>query len=837
MKLESSYVRLSNAEAGAAVVNGWRRRGVLPFVLAAVCVSFLLAGASASNDYYQCYQEGHCSPALSRLDECEEGRDYDVTVTNAGSGVTVLSFHGGKIEAHTSAISSELARRYGWNRYDLNAHASAQCLTSTHPDDFKKLHITSTKFDDPRAVALVAAHPKAVSIHGYGDGRGYVKEAICVGGGDASARSAFINYVNTNAAAWGAYTLRAIDATAAGSGDCSADDLAGEAVANLVNRTSSRAGLQLELHREFRADLVNTSSGFNDLRDLFYGAVRQAMAVPAGCSTVDGAGLNWQNRALGSNQTGRFNAEIDATPRGSNIDAGLGLSNGAQAAYSGLACAIRFNDAGFIQARNGSSYASLSPVRYSPNTSYHFRFDVNVPAHTYSVYVTPEGGTEETAVGRDFAFRTEQATVGSLDNWSLFGDSGAMRACGFGSPCYTAAAGGGWVNNSFAAQGGNFTARWDATPSAANIDAVMGLSNGEQTSFTGFACLVRFNSSGKIDARDGGTYRPSAIPYAPGTTYHFRLSVNVPAHTYSVYVTPAGGTEQVVGLNYAFRTEQSAVGSLSNYGLIVDSTGTAGSARACNFAVSSSNTLFLDSFTGADGLITNEYAHWNSDGILSPDWDMTSGTLFRQANAGWTGLPDSTDAPNKFSSAGTSSNVFRLTTLRSFAGNIKVSLALKNNNAHNPDCGANGTCWHGVHIWLRHQTQYDIYYVSVNRADNKVVIKRKVPCGPSNDGFYKELAQVTRAWTAGTWQHFSATVQTNGDGSVTIKVYDDDSNPNAPFLEATDAGGANTSWTAGCVTPGSYPTSQYPPITAAGSVGVRGDFVNFSVDDFKVSSF
>lgn len=833
MKLESSYVRLSNAKAGAACVSGWRWGRGLPYVLAAVCASFLLVGASAG-DHYQCYQEGRCSPALSSQDECEEDRDYVVTVANAGSGVTVLSFHGGEIEPGTSEISSEVARRYGWNRYDLNANGTPQCL-SPYDSNFKKLHITSTKFDDPRAVALVAAHPKAVAIHGRS--ATYQKGDICVGGKDAAARSAFIDYVDSNAAAWGGYPLDAIDATTAASGDCSDPDLRGKDDANLVNRTSSRAGLQLELHPLFRDDLVNASSSFDDLRDIVYEGIRRAMVVPMGCLTVDGAGVTWQNRALGSNQTGRFYAEFDAAPRGGNIDAGVGLSYGAQTAYSGLACAVRFNVDGFIQARNGGTYQALSEIRYSPNKSYHFRFDVNVPAHTYSVYVTPEGDTEEVVVGSDFAFRTEQANVSGLNNWSLFGESGAMRVCELGAPCSTAAVGGGWINNSFAAQSGTFTAQWDATPLKADIDAVVGLSNGAQTSFPGFAALVRFNSDNKIDARDGGTYRAaSVIPYAPNTTYHFRLSVNVPAHTYSVYVTPAGGTEQVVGLNYAFRTEQSAVGSLNYYGFVVDSTGTDDAARVCNFAVSS-NTLFQDSFTGADGLTTNEYAHWNSDGILSPDWDMTSGTLFRQSNTGWTGLPDSPDAPNKFSSDRTNSDVFRLTTLRSFAGNIKVSLALKNNNIQNPNCGASNTCWHGVHIWLRHLTQYDIYYVSVNRADNKVVIKRKVPCGPSNGGFYKELAQVTRAWTTGTWQHFSATIKTNGDGSVTIKVYDAAVNPNSPFLQATDGGGTNTSWTTGCVTPGSYPTSQYPPITDAGSVGVRGDFVNFNIDDFRVSSF
>jgi hypothetical protein len=183
--------------------------------------------------------------------------------------------------------------------------------------------------------------------------------------------------------------------------------------------------------------------------------------------------------------------------------------------------------------------------------------------------------------------------------------------------------------------------------------------------------------------------------------------------------------------------------------------------------------------------------------------------------------------------------VFRLNTFRSFAGNIKVSLALKNNSEiHDSNCSANNTCWHGVHVWLRHLTQYDLYAVSLNRADNKAVIKRKVPCGNDNAGFYKDLTSpVTHAWSMGTWQHYSMTIQTNSDGSVTIKVYDDDSDPNTPFLQATDVGGTNLSWTSGCSTPGSYPTAQYPPITAAGSVGVRGDFDSFNFDDLRISSF
>ncbi len=557
-------------------------------------------------------------------------------------------------------------------------------------------------------------------------------------------------------------------------------------------------------------------------------------AGPPSCMTVSAAGPVWQNLAFVSAQSGTFTAELDSTPLGTGIDAGIGLSNGAQTAFTGLACIARFNTVGTIDARNGGGYAAVTTIPYSANSTYHFRFVVNVSAHTYSLYVTPSGGVEQ-AVGVNYAFRSEQATVASLNYWSLWGDIGSMQSCGFGAPCYTATAGGGWINNAFGSQSSTFTAEWDATPSAANIDAVMALSNGAQTAFTGFACLTRFNLLGMIDARDGGIYHAaSSISYAADTTYHFRLFVNLAAHTYSIYVTPAGASEQVVGLNFAFRTEQATVSSLDNQGLIVDSV--TGSARLCNFAISG-NSLFQDIFTGSDGLITNEYAHWNSDGINSPDWDMTSGSLFRQTNTAWTGIPDSC-APDKYSSSCTDSNVFRLNTKQNFSGNVKVSLALRNNSdIHDSNCNSNDTCWHGVHIWMRYQTQYDLYYVSINRADNQVVIKRKVPCGSDNHGTYFVLSQVTHAWTVGSWQHFSMTIQTNGDGSVTLKLYDDDIDPNTPITQGTDSGGTNQNWTPSCTTQGHYPTAQYPPITAAGMVGVRGDYDNFNFDNFTVTSF
>src|SRR6185503_4845399 len=99
--------------------------------------------------------------------------------------------------------------------------------------------------------------------------------------------------------------------------------------------------------------------------------------------------------------------------------------------------------------------------------------------------------------------------------------------------CKTATPGA-WQNTSFAAQGATFTAEMDATAAA---DAAVGLSLGAQTAWSGLATIVRFNTSGTIDARNGGAYAATAtVPYTAGTSYHIRLVVNVVAHTYAAYV-------------------------------------------------------------------------------------------------------------------------------------------------------------------------------------------------------------------------------------------------------------------------------------------------------------
>ena len=111
----------------------------------------------------------------------------------------------------------------------------------------------------------------------------------------------------------------------------------------------------------------------------------------------------------------------------------------------------------------------------------------------------------------------------------------------------------------------------------------MGLSAGAAAVYGDLAVIARFSPDGVIDARNGAAYQAlTQVPYAAGVTYRFRLVVNVPSHTYDIYVTPQNGTEQVVGTGFAFRTEQNTVTSLSNRAVYA----AAGTHQLCNFTLS-----------------------------------------------------------------------------------------------------------------------------------------------------------------------------------------------------------------------------------------------------------
>jgi hypothetical protein len=231
--------------------------------------------------------------------------------------------------------------------------------------------------------------------------------------------------------------------------------------------------------------------------------------------------------------------------------------------------------------------------------------------------------------------------------------------------------------------------------------------------------------------------------------------------------------------------------------------------------------LFKDGFAGSDGLVTNEYAFWNPsapDAVTSSGWELTSGSLFRSTQQGWTGSIDDVE-PDARSTTGTDSAIFRLTTRAANFGDVNVQLELVN-RALTSTGSTPPVDWDGVHIFLRYQSETNLYYASVNRRDGRVVIKKKCTGGTENGGTYYELATSTGTTELpghpipfGAVQHVGATVVNQPDGSVVLALQREGST----LLSVRDTG-------VGC-----------DPIRTPGKVGLRGDNDDFRFDDFTVT--
>ncbi len=261
-------------------------------------------------DEFGCYDK-ICTPpqsnALKNSPVCEKGKDYRITSYIEGeSDVIVLSIHGGLIEAYTSEISRDIARRNGWKRYDFfgeikNPKCAVLADLNSNNLHYDVLHITSTGFDEPKAVELVMSHKNAISIHGYERKEKPGLQTICVGGANKDKIQIFIESVNKKSDKLKGlfdYSLNLVDVpTAVKPGNSTEnnsiclvndnkkpDPLTGSNPKNIVNR-NNKNGLQLELNKRIRADLAKGIDDRNDnspdenqlLRNIIYDAIEEAM--------------------------------------------------------------------------------------------------------------------------------------------------------------------------------------------------------------------------------------------------------------------------------------------------------------------------------------------------------------------------------------------------------------------------------------------------------------------------------------------------------------------------------------------------------------------------------
>ena len=114
---------------------------------------------------------------FAELSEAErEDLDFRISaVKRDGSNTVIVTPHGGAIEPGTSEVAKEVAKN------DL----SLALFEGIKPKNNKRLHITSTNFDEPRFVELVQVSDTVVSIHGEGSD----ELSVFLGGRDVELRA------------------------------------------------------------------------------------------------------------------------------------------------------------------------------------------------------------------------------------------------------------------------------------------------------------------------------------------------------------------------------------------------------------------------------------------------------------------------------------------------------------------------------------------------------------------------------------------------------------------------------------------------------------------------
>jgi phage replication-related protein YjqB (UPF0714/DUF867 family) len=172
---------------------------------------------------------------------------------NAEGQKIVLALHGGGIEGGTSEIALAVAG------YHPATFARATDCFGLHDlwifegllgDDNSKLHVTSTHYDDPIALKLVQISRRCLSLHGLSDAAANGK--IQIGGLDAELMSIVLA------------ELTAAGIPAAISNDDA--DTNGSDLENICNKTTARAGVQLEMGATYRESLFAPGCNTRELR-------------------------------------------------------------------------------------------------------------------------------------------------------------------------------------------------------------------------------------------------------------------------------------------------------------------------------------------------------------------------------------------------------------------------------------------------------------------------------------------------------------------------------------------------------------------------------------------
>lgn len=288
---------------------------------------------------------------------------------------------------------------------------------------------------------------------------------------------------------------------------------------------------------------------------------------------ANGCVISPRRTVNGSGSGGGSNSEfsLSANPTSRSISAG------AAGTYTISVQAVN----GFTGTVTLSASASNSSVTASLDTTSITGGSGSAVLTVSATSAAPSGNVTITVTASDTANNISQNVSVTA---SVQGAASTASALVVTAGCVNSPAGSGIQRVSLPATPGahGFTATFDATPSTAAMDASLGFFAPAPGPHPALSEFIHFSPAGFIQARDGDLLAPSNVPYTAGETYHFRLVENLPAATYSLFVTPPGATEIPLGTNLQVPPDQRGVTTLTGWGLLISGPDAA-TLSVCNF--------------------------------------------------------------------------------------------------------------------------------------------------------------------------------------------------------------------------------------------------------------
>ncbi len=158
--------------------------------------------------------------------EMRQGIDFRIVTIQSNPRVAVIAPHGGGIEEGTSEIATAIAAR----------NFSLYCFEGLNTRGNQRLHITSTRFDEPTCLRIVAPAEIVLAVHGCENSA----ELVFVGGQDMLLAERLMKALG--------------DAGFEPRGD-GEPAIAGCHSANICNRGATRMGCQIEISRGLRSQM------------------------------------------------------------------------------------------------------------------------------------------------------------------------------------------------------------------------------------------------------------------------------------------------------------------------------------------------------------------------------------------------------------------------------------------------------------------------------------------------------------------------------------------------------------------------------------------------------